>query len=639
MEQEKLNRLIDRLEDYSRRHPAAYRLRVGMLAGLGYAYLLGVVLILLLLVYLTLAYARFNFITVKIVWIPLVIAGLVLRSLWVNIPEPEGRELKPEQAPRLFEVVREVQEALAGPNAHHILISDEFNAGVFQVPRFGMLGWLRNYLVIGLPLLKGLSPEEFRAVLAHEFGHLSGKHGRFSGWIYRVRQSWTQILTRVHQERHYASFVFEPFLNWYAPFFNAYSFVLARAQEYEADSYSVDVAGKEVTARLLVRLSTKDRILSDEFWPAFYQQANKEAQPPRDPFGQALAAMETSVDHDKTTKWVLQALKTKTGYDDTHPALADRLVGLGYRTEELVSVALREALTPLNEARQTAAAYYLNDLPEDFIVRFDRLWKEQIAAAWSEQHNQVQLAQQRLKELEVTSQARRLTLEELWEQAGLISGTQDAAAALPPVREILEMNPQHPGANLALAAILLEQKDAEGIPYLEKAMSLNDSVTEEACSLAYDFYLERGELPEADSYHSRAERYHTKMQKFYDQAINISASDRFAAHGLSETELEKLRTQFSGIRGLGRTYLVRKIVDDATEPLYVVGAFATYTWREGQNEKHVGALIEDLAARVQSLPNTTLISMDEHLYLAGKFEEIPGSVLIAGGDETVQLLH
>src|SRR6185436_16016968 len=110
--------------------------------------------------------------------------------------------------------------------------------------RFGMFGWRTNYLVVGLPLLKAIGPDEFRAVLAHEFGHLSGRHGKFSGWIYRQRESWIQILTRVHQERHYASFIFEWFLKWYAPYFNAYSFVLARAQEYEADSFAVDLAGK-----------------------------------------------------------------------------------------------------------------------------------------------------------------------------------------------------------------------------------------------------------------------------------------------------------------------------------------------------------------------------------------------------------
>src|SRR6185503_13477577 len=135
----------------------------------------------------------------KFLWIPLVLAGLVMRSMWVSIPIPDGKELSEDNAQPLLALISELREALNGPSVHHVLLSDEFNAGIVQIPRFGMFGWLQNYLIVGLPLLQALSPQEFRAVLAHEFGHLSGRHGKFSGWIYRQRESWIQILTRVHQ--------------------------------------------------------------------------------------------------------------------------------------------------------------------------------------------------------------------------------------------------------------------------------------------------------------------------------------------------------------------------------------------------------------------------------------------------------
>jgi Zn-dependent protease with chaperone function len=639
MDQEKLNNLIDRLEDYANRSPTAYRLRVGLLASMGYAYLFVVVLFLLSLIYIFLYYVRFNFITIKIVWIPLVLIGLVLRSLWVNIPKPDGTELTVDQAPRLFDDVQEVQRVINGPKVHHILLSDDFNAGIVQVPRFGMFGWLSNYMVVGLPLLKAMDVEEFRAVMTHEFGHLSGKHGRFSGWIYRLRQSWIEILTRVHEERSYASFIFEPFLKWYAPYFNAYSFVLARAQEYEADGYSVDVAGKEVTARMLVRLSTKDRVLSDEFWPEFYRQANKETHPPKDPFGRMLLAMEKPGDDHKLRKWAVQSLQIKTGHEDTHPALSARLLGLGYRKDELDSVAIRSALTRANGSGQNAASYYLNSLPDEFVARFDRLWTEQIASTWHEQHNQVQVARQRLEELETASKARQLTTDELWERATLISNTEDSATALPVVRQILSIEPNHPGANLALGGILLSQKDSDAISYLEKAMSLDESTTGEACGLLYDFYLEQDELDKADSYRKRAENFVERMQRFYQQAFNFSNNDNFAPHGLSDAEVAQLRSQLKSIHGLGRTYLVRKIVENALEPVYVIGAFATYTWRHGENEKHVAALLNELAANVAFPQSLVFVSMDENQFLIKKFVKIPGSVLLEGDDETVELRH
>src|SRR5947208_2584067 len=83
-------------------------------------------------------------------------------------------------------------------------------------------------LLLGLPLMKSLTPAQFEAVLAHEFGHLAGGHGRVSNWIYRLRLSWARLLSAL-EGRKAGSWLFLPFFNWYAPYFSAYSFPLARA--------------------------------------------------------------------------------------------------------------------------------------------------------------------------------------------------------------------------------------------------------------------------------------------------------------------------------------------------------------------------------------------------------------------------
>ena len=266
-------------------------------------------------------------------------------------------KLEREQAPALFDLIDEVTTALSGPKIHHVMVSDDFNAGIVQIPQFGMFGWLRNYLVVGLPMLRALTPAEFRAVLAHEVGHLSGKHGRFSGWIYRLRQSWTEILMRVHQERHYASFLFEPFINWYAPYLNAYSFVLARAQERQADEYSVELAGKEVAAVTLVRLMAKDRGLSENFWPNFFRQSKDQAKTPSDPFVQMLSGLDQPIGPLNTQKWLFEALRVPTGYEDTHPALADRLAAIGFEKDGKEVASLIEALLEADDRTQSAESH------------------------------------------------------------------------------------------------------------------------------------------------------------------------------------------------------------------------------------------------------------------------------------------
>jgi len=49
-------------------------------------------------------------------------------------------ELEREQAPELFDLIHEVTTALNGPKVHHVLLSDEFNASIVQIPQFGMFG-------------------------------------------------------------------------------------------------------------------------------------------------------------------------------------------------------------------------------------------------------------------------------------------------------------------------------------------------------------------------------------------------------------------------------------------------------------------------------------------------------------------
>ncbi len=521
----------------------------------------------------------------KVVWIPLVLVGLVLRSLWVTLPEPDGQELLTEDAPKLFDLISEVRSALNGPQVHRVLVSDEYNAGIVQIPQLGMFGWLRNYLVVGLPLMKALSPAEFRAVLAHEFGHLSGNHGRFSGWIYRMRQSWVQVLVRVHEQRQYAAFLFESFLNWYAPFFNAYSFVLARAQEYEADAYSVDLAGRETAARTLVRVNTKERALQEEFWPGFYRQAHDDAQPPRDPFSQMLTGLEKSVERPTAEKWFLQAVRVRTGYDDTHPSLADRLAAMGYQMEGQDDHKVPESLLDTDvSGEMTAADYYLGTLPEDFIPGCDRLWKEQIARTWREQHKLIQETRARLIKLEEKSKSHPLTLDEQWERARCLRDTKDSEAAVPILRELIRQDPGHAGAHYALGGILLERQDQEGIEFLEKAMQLDAATTGVAYEVIYQFLRQEGRQKEADSYRLRAEEYFEALQQQQEKVLNFTYKDRFEPHGLEANQIAGLQQQLRNIRAVDTAYLVCKIVEGASQPFYVLGVVPAYDDSELLNQ-------------------------------------------------------
>src|SRR5262249_18710251 len=156
----------------------------------------------------------------------LVVAGIILRALWVKLEPPEGEHLSRTDASGLYAMVDDVAKRLAAPSPHVILITDDFNAAAQQTPRLGILRWQRHYLLLGLPFLFAVSPEELRSVVAHEMGHLSGNHSRFSGWIYRLQLTWARLVASFDETGGWANSVFTGFFKWYYPYFSAYSFVL-----------------------------------------------------------------------------------------------------------------------------------------------------------------------------------------------------------------------------------------------------------------------------------------------------------------------------------------------------------------------------------------------------------------------------
>jgi Zn-dependent protease with chaperone function len=643
MNDNQIESLIKPLEMLAAVNPQRYRFRVLLLAALGYAYLLMIVGLLLAIIvgFLMLLYVKgltLNAWVIKIVWIPLVLIGLILRSLWITLPVPDGKELDQTHGPALFSLIAEIKQALQGPQVDHVLISEDFNAAIVQIPRFGMFGMLQNYLVIGLPLLQALSPQEFRAVLAHEFGHLSGKHGKFSGWIYRLRQSWLQILITVEQERSYASFLFAPFLNWYAPYLAAYSFVLARAQEREADQYSVEIAGRKTAATALSRLATKDRQLEEEFWPNLLAESKVEPQAPRDPFTRMLNSLSAQLEAARAQKWFYQVLRVATSYDDTHPALVDRLSAMGYDKDGNKIQELIEALA--SEVEVNAASVYLTSLPDDTETSFNRLLREQIARPWRDAHKEFSASRQRLEALQQLAETRTLNIDEEWEQARILGQLENDELALASLLRILEQDPKHLGARFSVGALLLKQQNPAGIVHLEEVMKLEPSAAGDALELISYFYFQQGNLDLAATYRLRAEESIQSHAKFEKQATNFSPSDRFGPGELDEQMLATLREICAGVRGLEELYLVKRFVDNSEGFHFVVGITFGFTWRNGVSERDSLSAMQTLSSNIKLSSYTVLVALEgTDLYLLNIFRNIPGALIYSAEGAGITYLH
>jgi Zn-dependent protease with chaperone function len=587
MTDEKFEAQVRRLERYAKQSPSAYQAHVGLLAALGYGYIFAIVLLLLALiavligavvglVILTARHASFGALNALKLLIPLgmglvALIGVIFRSFQVDFPEPNGIPIERSQAPRLFAAVDEICRILQAPRFDHVLVQDEFNASVFQRPRFGLLGGHTNYLMVGLPLMEAVPAASFRAVLAHEIGHLSRSHSRFSGWIYRVRATWDQMLHSLIQQQHGGVSLFLPFFRWYSPYFAAYSFVLRRGNEYVADRCAAQVCGAETAAQMLVLSELKGRSYGQEFWRNLLKQARTQPSVPNDLYSSLRASLRQQSEQE--LQWYEDALEERTGLGDTHPSLTDRLAALGYRMVPGGPLDLPKLPLPLPPpVLETAADIYLGPLRDRIMPKFNAARRQEIAEVWVKQNQEARLQEQKLEDLEAKTVQGRLTLHEAWERALLFAQVHGDAEALPVIQEYLRAQPDHAEANFVFGKMLLGHKDARGIPYLKKAMGLAPASVGAGCEAIYWFLRGQNRAAEAVSYRERAVKHQREWEAGHAERETVSPTDKFLYHGLSQEELARFREQLARFEAVGQAYLVRKQVRYlADKPLYVLG--------------------------------------------------------------------
>jgi hypothetical protein len=495
MTEDNVESLVRRLEQEAAANPAGYRRKLGALAFLGYGYITAILVLLiggaLLILWTGIRVNHAALLLVKVGWALLALIYVVLRAMWVRLDPPQGRPLASAECPDLFRLIEELRAKGAAPAVHSVLLTSDFNAAIVQHPRFGVFGGTCNYLMLGLPLMQSLSPEEFQAVIAHEFGHLSGAHGRFGAWIYRLRTGWARLLRALQAQKPWGAALFTKFFAWYAPLFSAYSFVQARYQEYEADRMSVAAVGREATASALLRVNTQGEFLAETFWPSIFKRADDEPVPTASPFTMLGPCLKQRDGVGAPERALAKALAQRTGYSDTHPCLADRLKAIGVEPHLPGSLEV------------SAAEQFLGATVESLRQDLDERWRVSVRQWWSKRHQYAKDSRYRLATLDRKAEIISLSDDEHWDRARFTEefGSSDLAMSL--YVQILERNPQHVGALWRRGQLLLARDDPQGIDQLSEAARIDRKLEQPACAAVVGYHRRHGREVEAQEYERR----------------------------------------------------------------------------------------------------------------------------------------
>jgi hypothetical protein len=246
------------------------------------------------------------------------------------------------------------------------------------------------------------------------------------------------------------------FFKWYGPWFNAYSFVLARAQEYEADRVAADLATPAVMGSALVRIELQSHRFSDH-WVTVCAQSRAAVAPTAMPYTSMRQKLGTTEGPDELR--LKRALSEITDLQDTHPSLSDRLSALS---------ASAEVPPPLTE---NAAQVLLGPLADQMAARFDQDWWAEHQEWWETCHSTAQVEMEELPRLKAAVEADQAGPEDIERFIEIVQAAEGDAAAIAARREIVNRQPDLAGIRYQLGIALLDREDHEGIAHVEAAIA------------------------------------------------------------------------------------------------------------------------------------------------------------------------
>lgn len=499
MEERDYEMLVWGLQGVAHDQPEFFRAKVVAISLFAYLVLVGLLVLLILGIYFLYVLAsghstfftKLMFVTWLMAAVPIVV--LTLRMFFARIPLPEGRELNAFEAPQLFKIIENLRERLQGEPIHHVLITDEFNAAIAQCPRYGLFGGYRNYLILGLPFLYALSAEEILAIIAHEYGHLAGGHGKLTRWIYRQRSTFGVLYEHAIERRESSMVngIFAGLLDRFGPYYNAHTFVLSRQHEYEADAVACAVAGSAASASALIRTDLLASWMNDSFWPKLYAQSEQDETPKVMPYTAMKKLLLLTIDEWATKARLDKSWKEESNVHDTHPCLSERVLAME-----------QQAALPAI-FRTSAADSLLGNLALGIAREFDQKWWGDEKEKWQKFHRRFTRSNIRIAELE-KKPISELNVSEAQELALMLVEFRSLSAAKAVLEDLNgRTGERYPKPVYYYGRALLDDGDSRGLDFLEEAFKLSPAMGDDCAKAGYQWLCEKKDEVAAENWLTR----------------------------------------------------------------------------------------------------------------------------------------
>ena len=563
-DQRSLSALGRRLQQLAARDPGRLRTRVVLFTLLGYAYIVGSAAVLVAA-------------TVWLLWFDHGVlsrltpfaagtALMVLSALIVRVKAPAGQRVTRAGSPALLDLVEKIARTLQAPVPDVVLVTNDFNASVTEVPRRSVFGLPTRYLSVGLPLLDAMSTAEAGAVLAHEMAHLARGDSEAQTWVARLSVSWQLLALRLEAGGNPGRVLFLPFFRWYTPRFAIYGQTMSQSAERDSDSLAAKFAGAEEMATALLRLHVYQRFLTERFLPSVYAESAQSAEPPAGVVAAMQRALRAGADHDDLVRWTREILAERSLDSRSHPCLRDRLDSLGVptNTDARIQALAAQAFgpRPRNAPEDLLSSMAVGRLVE----RLDDDWQQQILPQWRTWSGCAAIWQS-------GSAGAANDPFVQWAHARWAADCAARSEAISLLRKTLGLDPRDADLELRLGRLLTDSTDAtereEGVRLLENAAQRDNRLALEACTLLETQYARAGRHGDQERVQARRQDVTDEAAASWRERLLLRAEDPLAPWPIPAPVLDRLRRICEAIPTIRQAAAVRKSTQHLQEQMLV----------------------------------------------------------------------
>lgn len=241
------------------------------------------------------------------IWTLLIGGGLIISGLTIlfflikfifssnKMDRSHLTEIKKSDHPQIFSLLEEIVKEVDTTFPKKVYLSNEVNASVFYDSNFwSMFLPVKKNLIIGVGLMNAVTQQEFKAILAHEFGHFSQKSMKVGSYVYQVNQviynmlynnnSFDNIISKAASVHSIIAICIagsiwvikqiQTILQKMYEYININYMSLSREMEFHADEVAANVAGSDYLSSSLLRLDLANHALDSTF--TFYDEKIKE---------------------------------------------------------------------------------------------------------------------------------------------------------------------------------------------------------------------------------------------------------------------------------------------------------------------------------------------------------------------------